>query len=179
MTKHNTFHISKIILIGAVLLLSACAALFRYHGVVTASGPIMNTVDRSLIEPPGELGQLVIDRHAQAPSDEISPKILVDGQEISEGDNIARCYNGGVILINLPAGRYEISMWSSSKTLRKKTVKITRKKRTHIWCGFEVGLGGPILGAFRTYYDRENEQEFFEKIFESELLRLTGIYELN
>jgi hypothetical protein len=167
--KKHLFHVPKIILAAVTLFVSACI-------VETAPGPLIGSMDRSLIEPRGELGQLVITRLSTDRPSEKSPRILVDGQEVTDGENIAKCYRGGVIIINLPAGEYEIFQ-TGSYANDNTTVNVFRGKRTYVTCGFAGALGFTDMQAYYPY-TRSYGEYHFESLIKSENLKLTGIYDL-
>jgi hypothetical protein len=176
--KKHLFHLPKTILLAGALLVSACI-------VVTAPGPLISSLDRSLIEPRGELGQLVITRYPVDGSTEKSPKILVDGQEVADGGDTATCYKGGVIIINLPAGTYKITqadpkgLETEIGDFRKSVLaEVTQKKRTYMQCGYSYFFGRTKLSPDHPRYWPKFEQSDYKNIFEDEHYRLSGIYEL-
>jgi hypothetical protein len=173
--KVNRLHLSKIMLIGMILFVSACSDSLR-----------QSVDDPYLLEPRGDLAQLVLYRPYRITNSSVAPEILVNDFTINDGRRNAKCLTNRVLLINLPAGRYKISMRLKSisgavmpRFSTDLVVTVARGKRRYIRCGYgeEEGsvftrrLSVPVLEV----RDSGNEEQ---RVFDSKRYKLRGIYEL-
>jgi hypothetical protein len=161
MIKTTISHMPKIILLGATLLISAC----------TAPGLKISSFDPITLQPQGELGQLVIYRTNEDGIKIPSREIKIDEQTLTDGLKKTRCVLWGATLINLPAGKYEVEM--DALYVEEIEVTVEANKRTFVKCWEDSGIlaGGPHL-------DLIDPGTGALEVFQSEVMGLTGIFEL-
>ncbi len=149
------------------MLIGACS--------INADGPKISSLNPSSIEPNDDLGQLVLYRPKEFEGGGVLPEISIDGSPITNGGKAAECFNGGVLLINMPAGTYEVSLearWVHSSEIR---VNIESNRKLHVKCYARPGV---FVFQGRTVLEIVETGVAEEEIFATESLSLTGIYDL-
>jgi hypothetical protein len=174
--KVNQFHISKIILIGLILFISACGGNSLRQSVD----------DPYLLEPRGNLAQIVLYRPYRITNSSDAPEILVNGNRINDGRRDAKCLTNRVVLINLPAGTYKISMrlkgiWGGVMQSRGTdlTITVARGKRHYIRCGYGEEEGSVFTRRLSVpMLQVKNSGNEEQRVFDSKKFKLRGIYEI-
>jgi hypothetical protein len=173
--KVNQFHIAAIILIGVMLIVSACGRTIR-----------QSVVDPYLLEPRGALGQLVIYRPYRFINSSAAPEILINDNTINDGRRNAKCITNKVTVINLPSGRYKISM--RLKDILGQTrqsqgtdivVTVARGQRVYVQCGYGEE-DGPVWTRqlFVPKLELKGSGNEKQRVFDSKKYKLRGIYEI-
>jgi hypothetical protein len=154
--------------LALTLLLSACAP--------APDGPKTIDVNPTSLQPEEGLGQLIL--YKQHWQSGYAPKIYIDGEQVtyggktaSQGGLVARCYDYGVILVNLPPGTYEVSIHGGLPGMFEKPwdeldVRIEPQNRTYVECvnDGDLELVKPLIGK--------------QEVFKSEQLEYKGSYDL-
>ena len=162
MDNHISPKIPNILLLALLsAFLSACA-----------SGQSISATDIDSLAPEGELGQLVIYR-TNILGAEITPKISLNGELLSNGETNAICISNGASFVNLPAGKHTLSM--KTEVTREHTVEVKPRSRSFVECSVS-GLG---LILWRPRFETVDPIEGEEVVFRSGKIRLTGTYHIN